>query len=280
LAAAISQLDQAKIGEDWRSLGHLVEERLFPDQGEGAGFVLGDLEARYLLDQLARVLLNKDLRVPDLVYPGSSAAVLVELYGEEIIRGILGISHGVERLDIGMEQVGRYAARAVAVGRSERDQVLSRTRLSMFHDGSRWTIERIQALGVGPRDEMYGPIWDEITGHRPRPIKNYNRLPEHEQELLAGLLDTGFRVDQAAAAISMARNAGLEGAPGSLAAAYHSTYQRLVDDMPANPEQDIARQIESLCDRYEGRVDETCALVNQLESQLIQHRQFARYILL
>jgi len=280
LAASISKLEDKNISEQWRILGHLVEERLFPLDENAPGFVVGDYAARTMLDRLARTFLEDDVRaLESLLSPGSSAAVLCELFGPNVIRILMGLNHGVERIDIGVETLDSNRARALMVGRSGTGQVLTRTRFFLLCNTDDWSIERLEFLGVGEGDQMFGPVWQVLSGEKMLPIIRYGDLAIAEQEIVAGFLDTGFRLDETASAISLLRKSGLVASPGSIAAACHFVFDRLyIGDEPLTSEKDWDEQLTRLCDRYEGGLVEAAELVGQLEMQLFSGGAYKQYL--
>ncbi|MEE2750385.1 MAG: hypothetical protein VX519_03075 [Myxococcota bacterium] len=280
LAASISRLEDNDLSEPWRILGHLVEERLFPVDEDAPGFVVGDYAARTMLDRLARTFLEDDVRaLESLLYPGSSAAVLCELFGPNVIRVLMGLNHGVERIDIGVESLDSNRARALMVGRSGTGQVLTRTRFFLLCSTDDWEIDRLEFLGVGERDHMLGPVWQVLSGEKMLPIIRYGDLEVAEQEIVAGFLDTGFRLDETASAISLLRKSDLVAAPGSIAAACHFVFDRLyIGDEPLTAEEDWDEQLTRLCDRYEGGLDEAAELIGRLEMQLFSGGAYKQYL--
>ena len=72
---------------------------------------------------------------------------------------------------------------------------------------------------------MYGPIWDRLSNIRPLPFRDFDALAEAEQELCAGLLDEGCRLDEIAAAVLICRDANLDEDAGTVAAASHAAYE-------------------------------------------------------
>ena len=225
VAAAVARLGDRSPSPAWLALGHLVEERIFGVAGNQAGFVVGELDARVLVDRFARVL---DQDEPDLleqmIAPATRADVVLELFGVRYLRHVLGLRCGVTRLDVAMEEVGNARARAVAVGRTDSGEVLARTRLALVEGADGWLIEDIVMLGVGPDEEVYGPIWCRMCRPRPLPFRDYDALGEAEQDLVAGLLDEGHSLDELAAAVLLLRDANVVDEPESLAAAAHAAY--------------------------------------------------------
>ena len=80
IGAALAELKDRQASEAWQSLGHLLEERVFPTEEDGLGFVVGEQSARLLLDRLAQVIADDDeSAVESLVAEGSHAGVLLSL---------------------------------------------------------------------------------------------------------------------------------------------------------------------------------------------------------
>jgi hypothetical protein len=278
VAGAICRLQEKDPSEEWAMLGHLVEERLFPVAKDGLGFVVGDLQARTLLDHLARSLLEGDgVTLQGLMQPGSMAAVLLELFGTQMIQWVLGLRHGVYRLDVGVETQSKKRAQALLVGRTRAGQVLTRTRIHLVGCGEKWEIQRLDVLGIGQGDQLFGPIWDVLSGARPIAIQRYGDLSMAEQELVAGMLDTNFRLDETAAAVALLRESEIIGHPGCLAAAVHLVFSRLQYDDPLVP-LDMDEELSLLCDRYEGEINETADMVLRLERQLLTANTYRRYL--
>jgi len=280
LAASISRLEDNEASEAWRVLGHLVEERLFPVDEDAPGFVVGDYAARTMLDRLARTFLEDDVRaLENLLSVGSSAAVLCELFGPGVIRVLMGLNHGVERIDIGVESLDSGRARALMVGRSGTGQVLTRTRFFLLCGTEDWEIDRLEFLGVGASDHMLGPVWQVLSGQKMLPIIRYGDLEIVEQEVVAGFLDTGFRLDETASAVSLLRKSDLVASPGSIAAACHFVFDRLyIGDEPLTDENDWDHLLMELCDRYEGGLEEAADLVAQLERKLFSGSAYKQYL--
>ena len=278
VAGSICRLKGADASEEWALLGYLVEERLFPVAKNGVGFVVGDLQARTLLDDLARSLLDGDCAtLGGLMQPGSMAAVLLELFGTQMIQWVLGLRHGVYRLDVGVETHSKNRAQALLVGRTRSGQVLTRTRIHLVGCGKKWEIQRLDVLGIGQGEELFGPIWDVLSGTHPIAIQRYGDLSMAEQELVAGMLDTGFRLDETAAAVALLRESEIVGHPGCLAAAVHLVFSRLQHDDPLEP-LDWDDELSLLCDRYEGEINETADMVLRLERQLLTANTYRRYL--
>ena len=165
------------------------------------------------------------------------------------------------------------------IGRTSVGQVLTRTRIFLVTSGQDWEIERLEVLGVGPGDEMYGPVWDVLSGHKMLPVQHFGDLSVAEQEIVAGFLDTGFRLDETASAISLLREAELVASPGSIAAACHFVFERLyIGDEPMSLETNWDDILTRHCDRYEGGLDEAADLVEQLETRLISRSNYKQYL--
>jgi len=278
VAGAICRLKESDPSEEWLLLGHLVEERLFPVSKDGLGFVVGDLQARTLLDHLARSLVEGDCTtLKGLMQPGSMASVLLELFGTQMIQWVLGLRHGVYRLDVGVETQSKKRAQALLVGRTRSGQVLTRTRIHLVGCGEKWEIQRLDVLGIGQGDELFGPIWDVLSGTHSIAIQRYGDLSMAEQELVAGMLDTSFRLDETAAAVALLRESEIVGHPGCLAAAVHLVFSRLQHDDPVEP-LDWDQELSLLCDRYEGEVNEAADMVLRLERQLLTANTYRRYL--
>ena len=281
LGAALAALADRQASEAWRSLGHLLEERLFPTEEDGSGFVVGEQSARLLLDRLAQVLVEEhDSALMDLVEPGSHAGVLMELYGPSFLQHVIGISHGVNRVDASVETMGDSTATALVVGRTEHAVVLTRTEMQLARVGTDWRIRKIEVQGIGSHDGMYRPIWEILSGEVALPIRSYGNLPESEQELIVGLLDTGFRVDEVAAAVTMRRQLHIEGHPGTVAAACHAAYEQLVDTRPVGySDRRYGTRLVELCERYEAELSQAASLTGTVEAALMRKQQFRVYML-
>ncbi|MCP4807792.1 MAG: hypothetical protein GY884_20815 [Proteobacteria bacterium] len=256
----------------WLSLGHLVEERLFGTTGNQNGFVVGELQARVLVDRFARVLTTDEVGLLDeMVAPETRADVQLDLYGVRYLRHLLGLRYGVTRLDVAMEQVGANGATAVVTGRTEAGVILTRTELSLVEGEDGWLIDDIRILGVGQDDRVYGPIWERLTNVRPLPFRDYDELTETEQELTAGLLDEGCRLDEIAAAVLVLRDANLVSDSGTLAAAAHAAFEYACGRPCA---------IHPLCDRYACDPVEVAMLLERLTSRLDLTPEDPRYAVL
>ena len=281
IGAALARLGDREACEAWRSLGHLLEERVFPTEEDGPGFVVGEQSARLLLDRLAQVLSDEDLdAVEGLVEEGSHAGTFLELFGPNILNQLIGIPHGVTRIDAGVETQGESTATALVVGRTEWGTVLTRTEMSLCKRGAEWRISKIEVQGVGEQQGMYRPVWEVLSGEVAQPIQGYGKLVEAEQELIVGLIDTGFRIDEVAAAVTMRRQLRITGTPGSVAAACHAAYEQLVDTRPVGfSERRYGAQMIDLCERYEADLAEATALAGKLEVALAQGQRFRAYML-
>jgi len=281
MGAALAQLEDREASEAWRSLGHLIEERLFPTEEDGSGFVVGEQSARLLLDRLAQVLVEQDDEaLVNLVEQGSHAGVLMELYGPAFLQHVVGLSHGVTRVDAGVEKQGRNAAVALVVGRTEHGSVLTRCEMTLRRIGTDWAIRKIEVQGIGGHEGMFRPVWEILSGEVTLPIRAYGSLPEAEQELVVGLLDTGFRIDEIAAAVAMRRQLKVKGLPGSVAAACHAVYEQLVDTRPVGySDRRYGTRLVELCERYEAELSDTAALTGKLEMALARGHRFRDYML-
>jgi hypothetical protein len=112
------------------------------------------------------------------------------------------------------------------------------------------------------------------------PILSYGSLPECEQELIVGLLDTGFRVDEVGAAVAMRRDYLSQGSAGAIAAACHAVYEQLVDTRPVGySDRRYGTRMVEICERYEASLAEATALAGKLEVQLASNQSFRRYML-
>jgi hypothetical protein len=281
LGAALAELEDREASEAWRSLGHLLEERLFPTEEDGSGFVVGEQSARLLLDRLAQVLVEgDDEALVNLVEPGSHAGVLMELYGPVFYQHIIGIPHGVSRVDASIEVQGERQATALVVGRTEHGAVRTRCEMILVRLGAEWCIRKVIVQGIGGHAGMFRPVWEILSGEVTLPIRSYGRLPEVEQELLVGLLDTGFRVDEVAAAVTMQRQLKVQGVPGVVAAACHSAFEQLVDTRPAGySDRRYGNRLVELCERYDAGLGETAALAGKVELQLARGQRFRDFLL-
>ena len=281
IGSALARLGDRKACEAWRSLGHLLEERIFPTEEDGPGFVVGEQSARLLLDRLAQVIADEDLKaVEGLVEEGSHAGVFLDLFGPGILSQLIGVTHGVTRIDAGVEKQTDATAVALVVGRTEWGTALTRTEMALRKRGAEWRIAKIEVQGVGEQQGMFRPVWEILSGEVSQPIQGYGKLVEAEQELIVGLIDTGFRIDEVAAAVTMRRQLGIHGAPGSVAAACHATYEQLVDTRPVGySERRYGARMVDLCDRYEADLMEATALAGKLENALAKGERFRAYML-
>ncbi len=270
VAAAVARLGDRTRSSAWLALGHLVEERLFGAAGNDSGFVVGELDARVLVDRFARVL---DQDEPELleqmIAPTTRADVVLELFGVRYLRHVLGLRCGVSRLDISMEEHGHSRARAVAVGRIDSGEVLARTRLELVQGADGWLIEDIVMLGVGPDDELYGPIWNRMSQPRPLPFRDYDALGEAEQDLVAGLLDEGHSLDELAAAVLLLRDANVTDEPEILAAGTHAAYTYALGQPCHLP---------SLADRYGTDAVAVAMLMERITTRLELVPEDPRYV--
>jgi hypothetical protein len=281
LGAALAKLQDREASEAWRSLGHLLEERLFPTEEDGSGFVVGEQSARLLLDRLAQVLVEgNDEALVHLVERGSHAGVLMELYGPAFLQHVIGLPHGVSRVDAGVEKQNDNSALALVVGRTEHGTVLTRCEMTLSRIGPEWCISKIEVQGIGTDEGMYRPVWEILSGEVTLPIRSYGGLPEAEQELIVGLLDTGFRIDEIAAAVTMCRQLKVQGDPGCVAAACHSTYEQLVDTRPVGySDRRYGTRLVELCERYEAELSTTAQLAGKLEFHLARRERFRDFML-
>ncbi len=221
LAASIAQLEGRLPSRAWRSLGHLVEERLFEDDAH-EGFVVGERGARLLLDRIAAVALGHDARaLMDLVRPASPAAVALDLYGAQFVRLLFGVEHGVCRLEIRLEQEDESSGMAVAIGRNTSGQALTNTRLHLSRMGDEWWMDRLELGGIGEEDQVLRPVFEGLFGRYALPVLDFDELPLSEQAVIAALLDHGYGLEDVALAVSQARELKFDGPDGSVAAATH-----------------------------------------------------------
>ena len=272
VASAIARRPDGAASQAWLSLGHLVEERLFGATGNRTGFVVGELQARVLVDRFARVLTSDEVELlEDMVAPETRADVQLDLYGVRYLKHLLGLRFGVTRLDVAMEQLGTKGATAVVTGRTEAGVTLSRTALSLVEGADGWLIDDIRILGVGADDRVYGPIWERRTNVRPLPFRDFDALSETEQELTSGLLDEGCRLDEVAAAVLVLRDANLQGDAGTLAAASHAAFEYACGRPCA---------IHPLCDRYACDAVEVAMLLERMTSRLDLTPEDPRYAVL
>jgi hypothetical protein len=281
LGAALAQLEDREASEAWRSLGHLLEERLFPTEEDGSGFVVGEQSARLLLDRLAQVLVEgDDEALLNLVEPGSHAGVLMELYGPIFYQHVVGIPHGVSRIDASIEKQGESHATALVVGRTEHGAVRTRCEMRLARSGGQWCVRKVIVQGIGSHEGMFRPVWEILSGEVALPIRSYGSLPEVEQELLVGLLDTGFRVDEVAAAVTMQRQLKVPGTPGAVAAACHSAFEQLVDTRPAGySDRRYGNRLVELCERYDADLSETATVSGKVELMLARGQRFRDFLL-
>ena len=281
IGAALAELKDRQASEAWQSLGHLLEERVFPTEEDGLGFVVGEQSARLLLDRLAQVIADDDeSAVESLVAEGSHAGVLLELFGPRILAQLIGVPEGVSRIEAGVENQSETTAVALVVGRTEWGTVLTRTELCLKRRGAEWRISKIEVQGVGEQQGMYRPVWEILSGEVAQPIQGYGQLAEAEQELIVGLIDTGFRIDEVAAAVTMRRQLAIQGAPGVVAAACHAAYEQLVDTRPVGfSERHYGARMVDLCERYEADLTAATALAGQVEVLLAKGERFREYML-
>jgi len=269
IAAAIARLGQENPSQAWLSLGHIVEERLFGAAGNEDGFVVGELQARVLVDRFARVLTrNEEELLDELVAPNTRADTLLDLFGVRFLRHVLGLRFGVARLDVAMEQIGDQNAEAIVTGRTDAGVVLSRTRLRLVQGADTWLVRDISATGIGAEDCMYGPIWERLTRANPLPFRAFDDLLEAEQELCAGLLADGCRLEEIATAVLIARDANLDEDAGTIAAATHAAFE-YANGRPC--------ALHPLCDRYAADPVEVAMLLEQLTSSLDLTPEDPRY---
>ncbi len=270
IAACIARLSDHPASQAWLALGHLIEERLFNTGAEGrGGFVVGESDARMLVDRMARVLMDEDERLLDeMVAPGTRADVALDLFGIQYLRHLLGLSYGVSRVEISVEETGESSARAAVVGRTEAGQVLTRTKLSMVLGGEGWLLSDMQFAGVGVEDRVYRRVWERLTPAFPLPFRNYDGLSELEQELSAGLMDEGFRLDEVASAIQLARDCDGEEGVGEQAAAIHAAFEHC---------NSRASSLRHLCGRYEADPVRTATLFESLKARMELAPQDERY---
>ncbi len=254
LAAAITRLGEGVPSASWEALGHLVEERLFPDVGR-AGFVVGERSARLVLDRLASVALGQDERaLLDLVRPASPAEVALELFGAPFLHQLFGVGQGVCQLDIGIEQEGETGGLGVITGRDGSGNVLTRTRLHLSRTGEDWWVDRFALCGVGEEGRVLRPVMESLHGRMMLPVLDFDGLPAAEQEIIAALLDLEFGLDEISRAVSMGRELQLTGSPGSVAAVCHFLFvtgegrQVLLEELIERYSADAA-EVEAILDR-------------------------------
>jgi hypothetical protein len=280
IGEALGELKARDASEAWRSLGHIMQERIFPVEQDCSGFVVGHPEARLFLDRFARAIIDDEEVLSELIVEGSFAAVIMEIYGFDYIREITGVSHGVSRLDVTMESIQPETAKARIVGRTERSEVISVTNLSLCYGDGGWQVSQISASGIGASEMMYRPIWEVVSGERPLPVLNFGGVCAAEQELLVGLQDAGFRIDEVAAALRMGRDFEVIGSPGAVAAACHATYEQLVDTRTTGlSDRKYGGRVVELCDRYDADITESVRLANQLEQKLVNGHEFRQYMI-
>jgi len=256
VGAAIASLRDRRASTPWRALGHLVEERLFPTDEEAPGFVVGEADARLFLDRLAQIVVDGDFNLlTEVVFPGSAAEVLMDLVGSEGLTVPLGIHAGVARLEIVFETGSHNEATAVIIGRSATDEPLTCTRFHLCSAQDMWWLYELEARGVGSEDRMLGSVWRSLCGPNHLPLQIFDELPEYEQELVVGLLDDGYRLDEIAAVLQMGRTLDLDGESGSVAAACHLAWARLCGE-PAFAA--------NLIERYDADESEVTRLLEKL----------------
>jgi hypothetical protein len=254
LAAAVAQVEDRLPSPTWQALGHIVEERLFHDEAH-EGFVVGEVGARVILDRLAAVALGHEPRaLLDLVRPASPAEVALELFGAQFVRHLLGVDHGVSRLEIRIEQEGELGGMAVAIGRSATGHALTNTRLHLSRAGEDWWVDRFELAGIGEEDQVLRPVLEGLFGRYTMPVLAFDDLPEAEQEVIAALLDLGFGLEDLAMALSQGRELQLVGSAGSVAAVTHYLFASGTGARAVLPE---------LIDRYEGDEVEVEALLEK-----------------
>jgi hypothetical protein len=281
LGVALAKLEDREASEAWRSLGHLLEERLFPTEEDGSGFVVGEQSARLLLDRLAQVLVDGDNEaLSNLVEPGSHAGVLMELFGPIFFQHVIGIPHGVSRVDASVDLIGERRATALVIGRTEQGSVRTRCEMVLGRLDTEWCIQKVIVQGIGVHEGMFRPVWEILSGEVALPIRAYGGLPEVEQELVVGLMDTGFRIDEVAAAVTMLRELKITGAPGTVAAACHAVYEQLVDTRPVGySDRRYGNRMVELCEQYDADLTETASLTGKIESLLGRNERFRDYLL-
>lgn len=270
VAATIARLGDQPASQAWLALGHLVEERLFNTGAEHrGGFVVGEADARMMVDRFARIVAQEqDTLLDEMVATGSRADVSLDLYGVRYLRHLLGLSFGVSRLEVSMEESGELGGYAYVVGRTDQGQVLTRTRLELSRGADGWLIHDIQLAGVGQDDRIYRRIWERLTPGFPLPFRDYDGMSEVEQELCAGLMDEGARLDEVASAVFLSRQANLEGPIGDLAVAVHAAFEH------ANGR---ASNLRALCERYEADAVGAATLLEQLKTRLEITPEDGRY---
>lgn len=269
IASAIGQVGDGAQSQAWLALGHLVDERLFGAGDDGAGFVVGESAARVLVDRFARIVHDADEELLDeMILGGSRADILLQLFGTRYLRHVLGLKLGVARLDVTLEEVGTQRGHAMAVGRDAQGQVLSNTRLNLVRGDEGWLVDDVVVVGVGAEFKLFGPIWERLGGPRPLPYRDYDALSEMEQELTAGLQHDGFRLDEIASAVWLAREADLEGLAGEVAAAVHAAFEYACG-RPAS--------IPKLADRYEAEAVRVATLLEEATGKLDLTPEDSRY---
>lgn len=269
IAACISRLGDHPASQAWLALGHLIEERLFDSGSARGGFVVGESDARMLVDRLARVLTEADERLlDDMVATASRADAALDLFGVQYLRHFLGLPYGVGRVEVAMEEDGEATATAVIVGRTESGQVLTRTGLTLVRGGEGWLLSDIHLVGVGPEKKVFRKVWERLTPSFPLPFRNYDALSEVEQELCAGLMDEGFRLDEVASAVKLARDCeGIAEVPETVVAV-HAAYEHC---------NGRASSLRHLCDRYEADPVAAARVFEDLKQRLDLSPQDLRY---
>ena len=269
LAASIARLEDGAPCQAWLALGHLVDERLFGAGADGAGFVVGESSARVLVDRFARLVHDgEDEILDDMIHAHSRADVLLELFGVRFLRHVLGLTSGVARLDVTVEEVGSQHGNAMVVGRDASGGVLSNTRLRLLVTDEGWAVSDVEVVGVGAELKLFGPIWERLGGPNPLPYRDYDRLSEMEQELTAGLQHDRYRIDEIASAVLLGRDAELEGLPGEVAAAVHAAFDYACG-RPAS--------IPDLAERYEADAVQVATLLEEATGKLDLTPEDSRY---
>ncbi len=269
VAGAIARLEDRRSSQAWLALGHLVDERIFGVRADSSGFVVGESSARVLLDRFARVVNGgQDEVLEEMVFEGSRADVVLDLFGTRYLRLLLGLNAGVARLDITLEEVGTHRGRALVVGRDTGGVVLCNTHLQLVVTDEGWAICDLQIRGVGPQQKLYGPIWEHLGGPSPLPFRDYDALSEMEQELTAGLRHDGFRVDEIASAVLLGREATLQGEPGEVGAAIHAAFEYACGRFASIP---------ALSERYEADPVRVATLLEDATGKLDLTPEDIRY---